>query len=156
MYANRRSEAAPSAIGLRGGSMSNVFWAFVAPPLNYLSVVANPFELGWLTVIPTMGAVALAAGVIMGIRARHGRLFLYIVPFAFSELLMAFFWLSGKGAIDDKEALLITFVLIQIVIAAYFIFLLRGVRGAAFALSLFSLIYALFSAIFASGLAGGG
>jgi len=135
--------------------MGNVFWAFLAPPVWYIMLM-NPVEGRWLSLIPVTGVLGLLAGISLGIRSGERRLLLFIVPFVLSEIFLAPFWFAQERGVDCGDIVFIGFATFQLIACAYLIFIAKGARLAALALSLFSSTYALFIAVAASGLAEGG
>jgi hypothetical protein len=130
--------------------MNNAVWLILALPEWYFSALMVPFSLGMLSLAPSIGALALAVGVILGFVKRTRRLLFFAVPLLLSELLVG---VAGalRGNVDASQAniVLLLFLAAQVMGAGYLVYKLRGVWPAAIALAIFSVSYAFFAAFVA-------
>ena len=129
--------------------MGNAIWLLRVLPDWFLTTVADPFSAGALSLVPAVGTVSLAVGLIIAVIQRHRGLLLFLLPFLFSECLVALAGImrgqvSSDGATILQVALL-AFLAIQVGICGYLTYRLKGARWAGTALSIFSIAYAAFS-----------
>jgi len=131
--------------------MENALWLFQALPKWYFSTVMHPLSADALSAVPALGTVSLADGLTLGLIGREPRLFLFLIPFAFSQFFMA---VAGvlRGELPGASSTLpqLFFIVVQIVLVAYLIYYVAGARGAAVVLAAFSLTYALFASFVAA------
>ena len=134
--------------------MGNAIWLFWLVPVEYFSTIASPFSAGPLSLIPALGILSLAIGAVAGIAKREIGLLIFLVLPAASQILVA---VAGfkRGAFQHDASQLAswiigTFMLLQIAGAAYIIWRLKGARGTAAAMAIFTSSYALFAAFIAS------
>jgi hypothetical protein len=134
--------------------VSNAIWLFLAVPAWYCSIIISSLSAGLLSVIPALGILSLAIGIVVGIAKRERGLLIFLLLPAASQILVV---VAGfmRGAFQpeanqlDQLALwiiLATFMLLQIVGAAYIVWRLEGTRGPAAAIAIFTSSYALFAA----------
>jgi len=131
--------------------MGNAIWLFWALPKWFFSTFMHPLDAGLLSTVPALGIISLFVGLTLGLIGREPRLLLFFIPFTLSQLLVSIAGaLRGQlpGASSGNPLLL--FMLLHVVLVAYLIYFLVGARGAAAALAVFSLTYALFAALVAS------
>ena len=134
--------------------MNNAIWLLAALPLWYFSAVTVPFSAGALTVVPALGALSLAIGAVLGVIQRRRRLLLFVLPFAFSEILVAVAGvMRGHVPVTGDAVLnvgLLVFFAAQIAISGYLIYSIKGARASAAALGVFSVSYAAFGVFVAA------
>ena len=132
--------------------MGNAVWLILALPNWFFSTIIHPFSAGPLTLVPTIGVICFCSGVILGIRNREKSLLAFILPVLLSEMLVA---AAGfmRGALRGSASnpVVYGFLILQLLIAVYLVFRLRGSRVAATLLAVFSILYALF-AVFIAGM----
>ena len=130
--------------------MDSALWLVLALPAWYFATLTSPFSAGALTLVPALGAISLAAGVVLAVKSRQRRLAIFLIPFAFSEVLVA---VAGalRGQVDGftANAILMTFLAMQVGFSGWLVYRLKGARTAASALAIFSITYALFGAFIA-------
>lgn len=130
--------------------MGTAVWLFLAQAEWYFPCILSPLSAGPLTWVPSIGIVALLAGIILGIKAGRPSLLLFgLLAFA-SHLFVA---VAGffRGAIHESNMLIVcSFLLLQLAAAVYLVYRLKGVRLSATLLALFTLSYAWFAAFIAS------
>jgi hypothetical protein len=97
-------------------------------------------------VLPVVGLASLVIGIVLGVVYRRPQLFLFLIPFALSVLLLAFVGASNVSSPRQLDPLLFTFTAVEIVITGYLIYQLKEARLPAIALAGLSISYAVFSA----------
>jgi hypothetical protein len=136
--------------------VGNALWLFFAVPKWYCSTIVSPFSAGALSAIPALGILSLAIGVVVGLAKREASLLAFLLPSAASQILVVVAgFLRGAFQHDPNHlALWIigTFMLLQIVGAAYIVWRLEGARWPAAAIAIFTSSYASFAA-FVAGMA---
>lgn len=112
--------------------MGNAIWLLSATPV-------------WILSIPPIAILCLLVGIILAITKRQLGLALFVLPFVFSQVFVT---VAGffRGRISNPEGLMLAFLIIQLLICGILIHRLKESRIAASALTLISLIYALFAA----------
>jgi hypothetical protein len=110
-------------IGASGGAheMANAVWLFLAVPKWYASTIVSPFSAGVLTMVPALGILSLAIGVVLGIvKRRTGLLTFLLLPAASQILLVVAGFMRGAFRSNGNQlgVWIWTFVLIQIAVAA--------------------------------------
>ena len=132
---------------------SNALWLVSALPVWYFSTITHPFQAGILSLIPSVGILGLIAGIAMGIVQRKRALLLFVFPFAVSECYVAIAG-SFRGQVRGSASLLpfCIFIFVQLLLIGYVLYKSRQARVATFALTIFSVSYALF-ALFVGGMA---
>jgi hypothetical protein len=133
--------------------MGNAIWLITALPGWYLAAVAAPFSAGALTLVPAIGSVSLAVGLILGAIQRRRGLLLFLIPLVLSEGLVAIAGLLRGQVPSDSvllEPSLLGFIAVQFAVAGYLIYRMRGARAAASAFSVFSVTYAAFGGFVAA------
>jgi hypothetical protein len=135
--------------------MENAVWLFWAVPAWYFSTLLMPFGAGALSAIPASGVVCLVIGAIWGIKNQKTHLLIFFLLVVASQILVVaagFSRGSLRGAANQLilQTLLGTFLLLQIVIAGYFVWRLKGARWPAAALAIFTSSYAAFGAFIAA------
>ena len=133
--------------------MANAIWLLTALPSWYLGAAMAPFSAGALTIVPAMGLVSLAVGVILGAIGRRRELLWFLALFAASELLVV---IAGamRGQVRPEGPLnagLLLFLGAQLVVSGYLIYRMKGARAPASALGVFSVTYAA-AAVFVAGM----
>lgn len=130
--------------------MYNALWLFFAVPQWYVTTILAPFSAGPLTAIPALGVVCLIVGLVLGLmESRKGLLLFLLLPAASQGLVVVAGFMRGMLPNDGSHLYLSAFMVLQIAAAGYLVFRLRGARWAAFALSVFTVSYALFAAFVA-------
>ena len=123
--------------------MGNAIWLFTALPKWFLSSVLSPFSAGALTLIPAIGTVCLAIGIVLAVRLRAKALWSFVVPALISQAFVA---VAGffRGAFDSStaEPILGTFLAIQLVLSLYLVYRQRKTWLPATLLAAFSISYA--------------
>ena len=131
--------------------MGNAVWLFWAVPTWYFSTLLKPFSAGALSAVPAFGAVCLAIGAVWGIRRRKANLLIFLLLVAASQALVV---VAGvmRGSLRGGagQPILGTFLLLQVAIAGYLVWRLKGTRWAAAALAIFTSSYAAFAAFVAA------
>jgi hypothetical protein len=129
--------------------MNNAIWLLTVLPNWYLEGATHPLSAGALTLIPAIGLLALAVGLILGAIKRRRELLWFLFPFALSEGLVAiagiFRGSVPYGASTGLSIFFLVYLAAQLVAFGYLIYHIKGARTAATALSIFSLSYALFA-----------
>ena len=130
--------------------MNSSFWLVLALPEWYFGAILDPFGAGPLSAVPAFGTLCLFVGLVLGLRRRTKGLLLFLIPAGLCEMLVA---VAGafRGQVQSSFAqpLLLGFLAVQLLISVYLIYRSKGARGAASALTLFSLTYALFASFIA-------
>ncbi len=113
--------------------MGNAVWLFWAVPYWYFSTLLMPFGNGPLSEIPALGAVCLIIGAGWGIIKRKTSLLIFLLLIVASQALVVVAGFSHgllRGTTNQitLQTLLGTFLLLQIVIAGYFVWRLKGAR----------------------------
>jgi hypothetical protein len=127
--------------------MGNAIWLITALPVWYGSALIAPFSAGFLTLVPAVGSLSFAAGVILGAIKRRRELLLFSIPFVLSEALVAIAGLLRGRVLYGSaflDVLLLAFIALQFAIAGYLIYRIKGARTSATALGVFSVTYAAF------------
>ena len=136
--------------------MGNASWLFFAVPSWYWSTIFAPVGAGPLSAIPAIGGLSLAIGVVVGLAKRATSLWLFLLLPAASQLFVAIAgFLRGAFQHDPNNVagwVVCTFLLLQLVGAAYIVWRSAGARWPAAAIALFTSSYALFAA-FVAGMA---
>jgi hypothetical protein len=134
--------------------VGNAIWLFWLVPVEYFSTIVAPFSAGPLSVIPALGTLSLAIGVVAGIAKREMRLLIFLLLPAASQILLV---VAGfqRGAFQHDAIqlgvwIIWTFMLLQIAGAAYVVWRLKGARGPAAAMAIFTSSYGLYAAFAAS------
>ena len=131
--------------------MGNAVWLSFALPNWYFSALLAPFSAGILTAIPALGIVGLTIGAVWGLMKRRRGLLMFLLLSAASQVLVV---VAGfmRGSLRDgaDQPILLAFLLLQIVVAGFFVFRLKGARLPAAALAVFTVSYALFAAFVAT------
>jgi hypothetical protein len=138
--------------------VGNAIWLFLAVPAWYCSIIVSSLSAGLLSAIPALGILSLAIGIVVGIAKRErGLLIFLLLPAASQILVVVAGFMRGAFQPDanqlDQLALwiiLAIFMLLQIVGAAYIVWRLKGARGPAVAIAIFTSSYALFAAFVAA------
>jgi hypothetical protein len=132
--------------------MNNAAWLSLALPEWYFSTILAPLGAGPLSAIPAFGTACLGIGVVLGFAAGERSLFLFLIPAAITELFVAIAGAMRGLAPYDSHILTVAlslFVGLQIILAIYLVFAMKGARLAATALALFSVTYAMFATFIA-------
>lgn len=137
--------------------MGNAVWLFWAVPAWYFSTLLMPFGAGPLSAIPAAGAICLVIGAGWGVVKRKTNLLLFLLLVVASQILVVIAGFSRgslRGTTNQLilQILLGTFLLLQIAIAGYFVWRVKGARWPAVALAIFTSSYAAFGA-FVAGMA---
>ncbi len=131
--------------------MGNAIWLTFALPEWYFSSILAPFSAGLLTAIPALGIVGLAIGAVWGLmKRRRGLLMFLLLPAASQVLVVVAGFMRGLLRDEASQPFLLAFLLLQIVVAGFFVFHLNGARLPAAALAVFTVSYALFAAFVAA------
>ena len=134
--------------------MGNAIWLFLAVPAWYCSTIVSPFSAGLLSAIPALGILSLTIGVVVGIAKRELGLLIFLLLPAASQILVVVAGFKRGAFQHDANQLALwiigTFMLLQIVGAAYIVWRLKGARGPAAAIAIFTSSYALFAAFVAA------
>ena len=135
--------------------MNNAIWLLGALPSWFFDRATHPFSAGALTLIPAIGLLSLALGVITGAIKRRRDLLWFLLPSALSQGLVAIAGIMrGQVPYSGITALtvgILTFMAAQFIICGYLIYRVKGARVSATALSVFSVTYATFS-VFVAGM----
>jgi hypothetical protein len=126
--------------------MGDAVWHFFQLPLWYISTILDPFAVGWLTAIPAIGMLCLAAGVTWGLVKEEPSLLVFLLLPAVSQLLVVvagFLPRSLQGSAGDP--ILWAFLLLEVAVAGFLVWRLKWARGPAAALAAFALSYAFFA-----------
>jgi hypothetical protein len=155
--ANKRVVAASKSTVRATGEahdVGNAIWLFLAVPVWYSSTVLSPFSGGLLSAIPALGILSLAIGVVVGIAKRQIRLLIFLLLPAASQILVVVAGFKRGAFQHDANQLALwiigTFMLLQIAGAAYIVWRLKGARGPAAAIAIFTSSYAVFAAFVAA------
>ena len=117
-------------------------------PQWFFGRVLDPFPSVSMNMFPAIGVLGLVVGIGLGLRRRATGLLFFLIPAFLSELLVAASGDSGGfSAASSSLLMLLFFLLIQGLICGLLVYRLKGARVAAFALTLFSLTYALFACV---------
>jgi hypothetical protein len=130
--------------------MGNALWFFMALAQWYFPCVLAPFSAGPLTLIPAVGVVCLAIGAILGMRARAPSLLFFGVLALISHAYVA---LAGflRGTMHDSNSpMFLVFLLLQVVLAGYLVYRVKGARLPAIFLAIFTSTYAFFASFIAA------
>jgi hypothetical protein len=135
--------------------VGNAVWLFWAVPSWYFSTLLMPFGAGPLSAITALGAVCLIIGAGWGIIKRKTSLLLFLLLIAASQVLVVDAGFSRgllRGTTNQitLQTLLGAFLLLQVVIAGYFVWRLKGARWPAVVLAIFTSSYAAFGAFVAA------
>lgn len=131
--------------------MGSAIWLFLALPGWYFSTILAPFSAEILTAVPAIGIVSLAIGAVWGlIKRRRGLLIFLLLPAAGQVLVVAAGFMRGSLREEVAQPILLAFLLLQIAVAGYLVFRLKGARLPAAALTVFTVSYAFFAAFVAS------
>jgi hypothetical protein len=134
--------------------MGNAIWLFWMVPVDYFWTIASPFREGAFTMIPALGVLSLAVGLVMGIAKREKRLLLFLLLFAASQILLVAAGFA-RGAFKHNPSpgapwIIWTFLVLQVAGAAYLVWRLKGARAPAAAMAVFTSSYAHDAAFVAS------
>ena len=130
--------------------MYNAVWLFLALPKWYFSTILVPFSTNLLTLIPMLGILSLAIGVLLGLlQGRRDLLLFLLLPAASQALVVISGLMRGEFPDGASDPYLWAFILLQVAAAGYLVFRLSGARWAATALAIFSVSYARFAALVA-------
>lgn len=126
--------------------MDSAIWLFASLPEWFLSSIASPLSAGGLTLIPAVGTVCLALGVILAIKHRAKALWIFVVPAVMSQGLVAIAGLF-RGALDrsSTELILMSFLVGQLALVLFLLYRQRRSWLPAALLSAFNLSYAFFA-----------
>lgn len=128
------------------GKTFEIFWMV---PSEYFSLALHLSSLTDLAVfLYGAGYVGLFLGTAIGLVRRERQLLLFFLPFCFSQLFAAFAGLMF-GRFREGElagAIVISFLALQAVLIAFFLYRTRTAWMGAIPLSVFSAAYALFAA----------
>lgn len=131
--------------------MGNAIWVFFTLPLWYFPQVLYPFGAGWLSIIPAVGVVCFAVGLILGAIRGSPRLIGFLVPVLAAQALVATAgYLRGQVMAETADQIVTAFLGGQLILVVVLIAWARGARPAATALALFSLSYAWFAGVVAT------
>lgn len=131
--------------------MGNALWLILALPQWYFSSLLTPLAAGPLTLAPAVGALAFIAGVVDGVAIRQRRLFLFLIPFVFSEALVGIAGLlRGAAGGTASNFALVIFLVTQAALSGWLVYRVKGSRIPAAALAIFTLTYAAFAAFVAT------
>jgi hypothetical protein len=134
--------------------MGNAIWLFWMVPVDYFWTIASPFSNGGFNMIPALGVLSLAIGVVVGIVKREKRLLLFLLlPVASQILLVAAGFARGAfkhATSSDTPWIIWAFILLQFAAAAYLVWRLKGARAPAAGMAVFTSSYALEAAFVAS------
>lgn len=134
--------------------MGNAIWLFWDVPFEYFSTIVSPFSADLLTIVPVLGVLSLAIGVVAGIAKRERRLLIFLLPPAASQILLVVAGFNRGAFRHDPSHLaywiIWTFILFQIAGAAYLVWRLTGAKAPAAAMAVFTSSYAFFAAFVAS------
>jgi hypothetical protein len=134
--------------------MGNAIWLFWMVPVDYFWTIASPFSTDLLTIVPVLGILSLAIGVVTGIAKREKRLLLFLLLPAASQFLLVVAGFA-RGAFRHNPShlslwIIWTFIMLQIAGAAYLAWRLKGARVPAAAMGVFTSSYAFMAAFVAS------
>lgn len=123
----------------------------LALPDWYFSSLLEPLSEDPLSLVPAIGAVSFIVGTGLSIKQRNRGLWLFLLPFVFSEALVGVAGLF-RGKVDQASATAIisVFVVAVTAFAVWSIWRLKGFRLSAVQLAVFSITYSLFGAFVAS------
>ena len=134
--------------------MGNAIWLFWMVPVDYFWTIVSPFSTDLLTIVPVLGILSLAIGVVTGIAKREKRLFLFLLLPAASQMLLIVAGFARGALRHNPNHLSLwmfwTFILFQIAGAAYLAWRLKGARVPAAALGVFTSSYGFMAAFVAS------
>jgi len=134
--------------------MGNAIWLFWMVPVEYFWTIVSPFSTDLLTIVPVLGILSLAIGVVTGVAKREKRLLLFLLlPAASQIFLVVAGFARGTFRRDPNHVSLWifwAFILLQLACAAYLAWRLKGARGPAAAMAVFTSSYAFFAAFVAS------
>ena len=134
--------------------MGNAIWLFWDVPFEYFYAIVSPFSADLLTIMPVLGVLSLAVGVVAGIAKREKRLLIFLLLPAASQILLVVAGFA-RGAFKNNPGqgapwIIWAFVLLQIAGAATIVWRLKGARAPAAALAIFTSTYGFFAAFVAS------
>ena len=125
--------------------MDNAVGLFFSTPIFYFSTILTPLYGGILSVAPAIGIVCLTIGAVWGlIKRRRGLLIFLLLPIVGQVLLVAASIIRVPLHDEASFPILLAFLFLQIAVAGYLIFRLKGARLPATLLTVFTLSYALF------------
>jgi uncharacterized membrane protein HdeD (DUF308 family) len=134
--------------------MGNAIWLFWMVPVDYFWTIVSPFSTDLLTIVPVLGVLSLAIGVVVGIAKREKRLLLFLLLVAASQiLLVAAGFARGAFKHDPSPGtpwIIWIFLLLQVAGAAYLVWRLKGARVPAAAMGVFTSSYGFIAAFVAS------
>jgi hypothetical protein len=134
--------------------MGNAIWLFWDVPFEYFSTIVSPFSTDLLTIVPVLGILSLAIGVVAGIAKREKRLLLFLLLPAASQILLVAAGFA-RGAFKHNPSpgppwIIWASILLQFLAAAYLVWRLKGARAPAAAIAVFTSSYAFMAALVAS------
>lgn len=114
-----------------------------------------PLSAGALTLVPAIGLIALATGVVLGAVKRKRDLLWFLALFAASEALVAVAGaMRGQVPLGEPENLLsfglLLFLGAQVAVSGYLTYRMKGARAAASALGVFCVTFAAAAAFVAA------
>ncbi|MGD8977680.1 MAG: hypothetical protein PVG91_08750, partial [Gammaproteobacteria bacterium] len=69
--------------------MGNAIWLFTALPKWFVSSMLSPLGAGALTLVPAVGTVCLAIGMVLAVQHRAKALWAFAVPALISQVFVA-------------------------------------------------------------------
>ncbi|HWT98903.1 MAG TPA: hypothetical protein VN229_14850 [Terriglobales bacterium] len=130
--------------------MGNAVWLFCSVPAWYFSTLLKPFGADTLSAVPALGSLCFIVGTVWGIVKRKAILLIFAPLIVVSQALVV---VAGfmRGSVGGGVAsfTLDVFLLLQVVAAGYFVWRLKGMRGPASVLAIFTSSYAAFAAFIA-------
>lgn len=132
--------------------MGDAVWLFFGLPQWFFSNLVDPFAVIPLSVVPFVGSLCLAAGLLLGYRKRARFLGWFALPCLASQALVA---VAGflRGGLDSSQSMkvLLPYLVVILVWSAVLVVKAKGARFAAVLLGGFTLSYAAYAA-FVSGM----
>jgi len=133
------------------GSMGNAAWLFCSVPAWYFSALLKPSGAGFLSAVPALGALCFIIGTLWGILKRKPGLLIFCPLIVVSQALVVIAgFMRGSVSGGVTSFILNSFLLLQVIAAGYFVWRLKGTRGPASALAIFTSSYAAFAAFVAA------
>ncbi|MDC7682990.1 hypothetical protein PQU92_06865 [Asticcacaulis sp. BYS171W] len=130
--------------------MGDVIWLNASLPTWFVSILAAPtFFFPWSLLVP-IGLLTGLAGAVLAIRRKEKRALWLLFPFALSHVLVTVAGALRGQVKHGSEPVLYAFLCLQILLAVWFIFRLKGARLIAGGLSLFNIGYAFMAFLIAA------
>ncbi len=126
--------------------MGDAVWLFFGLPRWFFWNLVDPFGVGPLSIVPFVGILCLAAGVILGVRNRARFLWHFGWPVLASHAFVAVAgFLRGALEASQVQIVVVSFLVVILGWSLFLVYKARGSRIAALLLAVFSLSYAAYA-----------